>query len=72
MLLLKNGVVQMLTEVLDRCLDASDSNENHVSDHITSAKFGLSISSWCLPVFKCFSLLCSSRTPLNYPTAHTL
>ncbi|KAK2655362.1 hypothetical protein Ddye_008414 [Dipteronia dyeriana] len=69
-LLLKDGVVQMLTEVLERCFDAADSNGIHISDHMNSAKFDLTIISWCLPVFKCFSLLCSSRTPLKYPMRH--
>ncbi|KAL5742054.1 hypothetical protein ACOSP7_028786 [Xanthoceras sorbifolium] len=69
-ILLKDGVVQMLTEVLERCFDATDSNGNHIPDNMNSPKYGLTISSWCLSVFKCFSLLCSSRAPLKYPTRH--
>lgn len=66
-LLLKEGAVLMLTQVLDRCFDSFDVDSKQILDSKYSAKYGFTLLSWCVPVFKSFSLLCSARTPRQYP-----
>ncbi|KAK9290992.1 hypothetical protein L1049_009175 [Liquidambar formosana] len=66
-LLLKEGVVQMLTKVLERCIAAINSDGKQLQDSRNLAKCGFTPLSWCLPVFKCFVLICNSRAPLEYP-----
>lgn len=58
--LLKEGFIQMLTRVLGRCFTATDSDGKQVLDTRSSTKCGL--LNWCVPVFKCFSLLCSRKS----------
>lgn len=62
----------MLMEVLKRCFDATDSDGKQFPDHTNSAKIDFTPTNWCLPVFKSFSLLCSSQAPLQYPGRHNL
>ncbi|XP_030553813.1 protein virilizer homolog [Rhodamnia argentea] len=57
-LLFKAGMIQMLKKVLERCLDAVDSDKAAESRNM--ADNGFTLLSWCLPVFKSLSLLCSS------------
>ncbi|KAL3755539.1 hypothetical protein ACJRO7_002572 [Eucalyptus globulus] len=57
-LLLKAGMIQMLKKVLERCLDAVDTDK--ISESRNMADDGFTLLSWCLPVFKSLSLLCSS------------
>ncbi|KAF7851933.1 hypothetical protein BT93_L1645 [Corymbia citriodora subsp. variegata] len=57
-LLLKAGMIQMLKKVLERCLDAVDSDK--ISESRNLVDNGFTLLSWCLPVFKSLSLLCSS------------
>lgn len=54
----KAGMIQMLKKVLERCLDAVDSDK--VAESRNMADNGYTPLSWCLPVFKSLSLLCSS------------
>lgn len=70
--LLKEGVPQMLIEVLKRCFEATDSDGKQFSDQLNSVKIGSTLTSWCLPVFKSFSLLCCSQTPMQHPGRHDL
>ncbi|CAK7342049.1 unnamed protein product [Dovyalis caffra] len=71
-LLLAEGIAQMLTKVLERCLVPIVSDGKQISDTEISAKSGFTLISWCCPVFKCFSLLCGSSAPLPYPVRHDL
>ena len=66
-LLLKEGAVLMLTQVLDRSFDSFDVDSKQILDIKYSAKYGFTLLSWCVPVFKAFSLLCNARTPRQYP-----
>ena len=66
-LLLKEGAVLMLTQVLDRSFDSFDVDSKQILDSKYSAKYGFTLLSWCVPVFKAFSLLCNARTPRQYP-----
>ncbi|KAJ4822646.1 hypothetical protein Tsubulata_050472 [Turnera subulata] len=71
-LLLKEGVVQILGEVLDGCFSAIDSDGQQILDSNNSAKCGLTLVSWCYPVFKSFSLLGGSRTSFSSSGKHDL
>lgn len=71
-LLLKEGVFQLLSTVLGRSFVASNSDGKQSLDSRNSAKFGFTILSWCLPVFKSFSLLCDSRTYTHQAVRHDL
>ncbi|KAK9170294.1 hypothetical protein Syun_002434 [Stephania yunnanensis] len=66
-LLLKEGAVNMLIKVLLKCSNASYSEAKCFAENRTSVKGGLSLLSWCLPVFKSFTLICDSQehTTLN-------
>ncbi|KAK9122913.1 hypothetical protein Sjap_012515 [Stephania japonica] len=60
-LLLKEGAVNMLIKVLLKCSSASYSEAKCFAENRTSVKGGLSLLSWCLPVFKSFTLICNSQ-----------
>ncbi|KFK37974.1 hypothetical protein AALP_AA3G054100 [Arabis alpina] len=63
-LLLEEGIVQLLVEVLERCYDATYPSENRILEYgIVSAS---SVIQWCIPVFKSISLLCDSQVPISY------
>lgn len=66
------GGPEILREALEKCLDASDADGKQISDQGNSAKSGFTLIGWCLPVFRSISLLCSSRTPLQYSARHDL
>jgi hypothetical protein len=66
-LLLKEGAVQMLTQMLERGFDSIDLDAKQILDGKSSAKCGFSSLSWCTPVFKSISLLFNARTPWQYP-----
>lgn len=55
----------MLITVLGRSFIAANSDGKLSVDNMNSAKFGFTILSWCLPVFKSFCLFCDSQTPMN-------
>ncbi|KAL1211757.1 virilizer-like protein [Cardamine amara subsp. amara] len=60
-LLLEEGIVQLLVEVLERCYDATYPSENRVLEYgIVSES---SVVQWCIPVFRSISLLCDSQVP---------
>ncbi|XP_010247298.1 PREDICTED: uncharacterized protein LOC104590359 [Nelumbo nucifera] len=59
MLLLKEGGIQILTATLERCIDAC------YSEGELPVKNGLTLLSWCLPVFKACLLICDSRSSLS-------
>ncbi|PON63125.1 Protein virilizer [Parasponia andersonii] len=63
--LLKEGFIQMLTRVLGRCFTATELDEKQLLDARSLTKSGFTMLSWCVPVFKCFSLLCS-RTSVHH------
>ncbi|XP_041028654.1 protein virilizer homolog isoform X1 [Juglans microcarpa x Juglans regia] len=66
-LCLKEGAVQMLTQVLERVFDSIDLDTKHIPDSKYSTKCGFTLISWCIPAFKFISLLCNARTPRQYP-----
>ncbi|PSS01624.1 Protein virilizer like [Actinidia chinensis var. chinensis] len=65
-LLLKEGAVQMLIRVLDRCISVTDSVEKQFCDSKNIDKCGFSQLTWCVPVFKCCSLISDSRTSVHH------
>ncbi|XP_004305581.1 PREDICTED: uncharacterized protein LOC101301607 [Fragaria vesca subsp. vesca] len=64
-LLLKEGAIRMLTRVLDRCLATADTDGTPILAGRSSAKSGFPVLSWCLPVFKSFSLISISHASLH-------
>ncbi|KAA8516811.1 hypothetical protein F0562_017079 [Nyssa sinensis] len=65
-LLLKEGAVQMLTEVLEKCVIATILDGKQFPESRNVSNSGFSQFSWCVPVFKCFSLISDSRTSVPY------
>ncbi|WCJ34180.1 embryo defective 2016 [Euphorbia peplus] len=72
MLLLEEGLLQVLFKVLDKCFGVIDSDGKQLLDGKNLANYGLTSISWSLPVFKCFLLLLGSETSLLYPGRHDL
>ncbi|KAM7500791.1 hypothetical protein LguiA_025205 [Lonicera macranthoides] len=66
-LLLKVGVVQMFSKVLESCVGATNSDAKQFSESRNASKCGFSRLSWCIPVFKSINLICGSSTCLQYP-----
>ncbi|KAB1227153.1 hypothetical protein CJ030_MR1G027718 [Morella rubra] len=66
-LLVKQGAVQMLTQVLERVLDSIDLDVKQFPDTKYPANCGFTLVSWCIPVFKSISLLCNAQKPRQYP-----
>lgn len=52
----------MLTKVLGRCFTAIDLDGKQILEPRSSTKFGFTMRTWCVPVFKSFSLLCSQKS----------
>lgn len=73
-LLLKQGTLQTLTKVLDRCfvIVDIDADGKQTPDGRSSAKGGFSFFSWCLPIFKFIMLLFHSETSRYYSQRHDL
>ncbi|XP_075509532.1 LOW QUALITY PROTEIN: protein virilizer homolog [Primulina tabacum] len=65
-LLLKEGGILMLTKVLDMCIEAANSVVKHSPETINVAKYGSSLLSCCIPVFKCISLICDGQTSVQH------
>ncbi|GMH23020.1 hypothetical protein Nepgr_024863 [Nepenthes gracilis] len=63
-LLLKEGALDILAEVLQRCVDASG---KQVLDIRSSAKCGFDLFSCCLPILRSFSLICDSQLSAQLP-----
>lgn len=61
-LLLREGALRMLTKVLERCFVVDDVDGKQIPDNRSSTKCYFSFFSWCLPVFKCITLLFHSET----------
>ncbi|VFQ87443.1 unnamed protein product [Cuscuta campestris] len=58
----KAGVVQMLLEVLQKCLDAANSDPKvFLQNRAVSGKMTSTVS-WCTPVFKSISIISDSQT----------
>lgn len=66
-LLLKVGVVQMFSKVLESCIGATNSDAKQFSESRNASKCGFSRLSWCIPIFKSVNLICGSSTCLRYP-----
>ncbi|KAK6942521.1 Virilizer, N-terminal, partial [Dillenia turbinata] len=66
LLLYKEGAVQMLVTVLDRCISSINYEGKQILGSKSSAKSGLGTSNWCFPALKSFSLLCDSQTPMQF------
>ena len=60
--MIKAGIIQMLSRVIGRCFVAIDSDGKQNLDGRSLAKSGNTILSWCIPVFKSFSVLCSQTS----------
>ncbi|KAK7355018.1 hypothetical protein VNO80_14263 [Phaseolus coccineus] len=67
-LLLREGTLQMLTKLLDRCFIISDDGKQ--TPDRSSARCSFNIYSWCLPIFKFIMLLFHSETSHHYPRRH--
>ncbi|KAL2534543.1 embryo defective [Abeliophyllum distichum] len=64
-LLLKEGGVQMLSKVLERCIGATNSDVKQFPENRNVAKDEFSLLSWCVPVFKSISLISDSRASVQ-------
>ncbi|KAF8084458.1 hypothetical protein N665_0716s0007 [Sinapis alba] len=62
-LLLEEGVVPLLVEVLQRCYDSTYPSEDRVQEFGNVSDS--SVIRWCIPVFRSISLLCDSQVPLS-------
>ncbi|XP_017414401.1 protein virilizer homolog isoform X2 [Vigna angularis] len=67
-LLLREGTLQMLTKLLDRCFVIIDDGKQ--TPDRSSARCSFNIYSWCLPIFKFIMLLFHSETSEHYPQRH--
>jgi len=68
-LLLREGTLQILTKLLDRCFVITDDGKQTPD---SSATCSFNIYSWCLPIFKFIMLLFHSETSHHYPRRHDL
>ncbi|KAL2463984.1 embryo defective [Forsythia ovata] len=64
-LLLKEGGVQMLTKVLERCIAATNSDVKQFPENRNVAKDEFYLLSWCVPVFKSISLISDARASVQ-------
>lgn len=71
-LLLREGALQMLTEVLEKCFAIVDVDGKQIPDSRNSAKGSFSLLSWCLPVFQFFMLLFHSKASQHNPRKHDM
>ncbi|XP_022842441.1 uncharacterized protein LOC111366041 isoform X1 [Olea europaea var. sylvestris] len=69
-LLLKEGYVQMLTKVLERCISATNSDVKLFPENGNVAKDEFSLISWCVHIFKSISLMSYSRASVQYAGAN--
>ncbi|KAL8527003.1 hypothetical protein ACS0TY_016029 [Phlomoides rotata] len=69
-LLLKEGGFRMLINVLERCIGAANGDVKQFSENANLAKYEFSLISWCIPVFKCISLIGDDRASLQPPGVH--
>ena len=56
----------MLIRVLERCISVTDSVEKQFCDGKNIDKCGFSQLTWCVPVFKSFSLFSDSQTSVQH------
>lgn len=63
--MLKEGIIQILTKVMERCVDFLDSESREFPENSNLAGRGFTVLSWCLPALESVSLLCSSRKTLQ-------
>ncbi|KAK7392701.1 hypothetical protein VNO78_21145 [Psophocarpus tetragonolobus] len=68
-LLLREGTLQMLTKVLDRCFVIVDVDGKLTPDR-SSTKCSFDFFSWCIPIFKFITVLFHSETSRHYPRRH--
>ncbi|KAK4414757.1 protein virilizer [Sesamum alatum] len=66
-LFLREGGCQMLTEVLERCTGAANSDVKQFSENINLAKYESSLISWCIPVFRSISLISDDCASFQHP-----
>ncbi|QCE05165.1 Virilizer [Vigna unguiculata] len=67
-LLLREGTLQILTKLLDRCFVIIDDGKQ--TPDRSSARCSFNIYNWCLPIFKFIMLLFHSETSEHYPQRH--
>ncbi|XP_052200578.1 protein virilizer homolog [Diospyros lotus] len=65
-LLFKEGAVKMLIKVLEKCISVADTDGKQFSDNRLISNCGFPQLTWCVPAFKCFSLICDSQTSMQY------
>lgn len=68
-LLLREGTLQMLMKVLDRCFLIVDVDGKQTPDR-SSGKCSFNFFSWCLPIYKFITLLFHSLSSQHYPRRH--
>ncbi|XP_073157771.1 protein virilizer homolog isoform X2 [Henckelia pumila] len=69
-LLLKEGGIRMLTKVLDMCMEAANSVVKHSPGTINAEKYGSSLVSCCIPIFKSISLICDGHASVRHHGPH--
>ncbi|CAI0405945.1 unnamed protein product [Linum tenue] len=69
-LLLEEGIADLLSGTLERCYNAIDSDESQLPESKSLAKSGVALNMWCLPAFKSISLLCGSQASSLYSGQH--
>ncbi|KAK3033337.1 hypothetical protein RJ639_034184 [Escallonia herrerae] len=66
-ILLEHPRAKMLSKALESCIKAAGVDGKQVFESIDASKFGISQLSWCIPVSKAITLLCQTRTSVQYP-----
>ncbi|MCL7035040.1 hypothetical protein MKW94_011950 [Papaver nudicaule] len=69
-LLLKEGLVGLLSKALKRCVDASICEGKMFTDTRMSAELGFTLLGWCLPVFKAFTLIFASQVSMQHSAVY--
>ncbi|KAL1369387.1 protein virilizer homolog isoform X1 [Arachis hypogaea] len=70
-LLLREGTLQIITKVLERCFVSVDADMRQTLDS-SSAKCNFNSFSCCFPVFKFIMLLFHSEAPRHHPRRHDI
>ncbi|MED6108787.1 hypothetical protein PIB30_027478 [Stylosanthes scabra] len=71
-LLLREGTLQIITKVLERCFVTVDADIRQTLDSSSSAKCNFNLFSCCLPAFKFIMLLIHSEASRHHPRRHDI
>lgn len=63
--MLKEGAAELLIRSLERIIDTFSQDGKLFSETKMPIRNGVSLLSWCLPVFKSLALLCDCQAPLH-------